>query len=98
MGNNNAIAAILPKKSRRWEEGGRLPQVIWLHCLQTTAVTEQKRLDESEAAADQVHLHSRTQLTLTSTLFSAKSVFTLLSFLHKEMQKLNNLCRKWYDS
>lgn len=64
--NNNALAAILPQQSRHWKEG-KASQVIWLHCLQTTAVTEQKRLDKSvaaAAAAAQVHMHHHTQLTV----------------------------------
>lgn len=64
MGNNNAGAAILPQKAQTLGGGRKTPQVIWLHCVQTTAVTEQNRLDVSEAAAaDQVHAHSGTQLT-----------------------------------
>lgn len=58
------FSSHLARKEQTLKGGRNSPQVIWPHCLQTTAVKEEKCLDESVAAAHQVHSHSGTQITL----------------------------------
>ena len=55
MDNNNAIAAILPQKSRHWG-GGRKASSHMTDSMLKSAVTEQKRLDKSEGAAAADHI------------------------------------------
>lgn len=65
------------------------PQVIWLNCLQTTAVTEQKRLDECEAAADRALSQHNTDFHIVFPLIHLDSLS-----LHRSMMrcKCSSLC------